>query len=353
VLIYNLDNPRPTAWSDLAGERVAVLEHSGLAAALGPLRAQHPEVVWETVALASTEALISQVSDGTRDYAIVAANDADAARNGYLNFERGFPLPVRLELAWAFPAGQDALRAQADTFLAEIGRDGTLRRLVERYFNFAQVPRFDAGAFLERMRALLPQYRAVFQYGQQVTGIEWRLLAAIAYQESQWDVQAVSETGVRGIMQLTEDTARQIGVNDRMDVPDSVLGAARYLRQLKDKLPARIGEPDRTWLALAAYNIGTAHLEDARILAQKQKTDPDSWAAVRKALPLLAQPEYYEDAKFGYARGGMPVAFVERVRAYYDILLAQQPDARPRLRAWSNAIELAPGRSDLPTLGTR
>jgi membrane-bound lytic murein transglycosylase F len=154
-------------------------------------------------------------------------------------------------------------------------------------------------------------------------------------------------------MQLTEDTARQLGVDDRMDVPDSVLGAARYLRQLKDKLPARIGEPDRTWLALAAYNIGTAHLEDARILAQKQKTDPDSWVAVRKALPLLAQPEYYEDAKFGYARGGMPVAFVERVRAYYDILLAQQPDARPRLRAWSNAIELSPSRPDLPTLGTR
>ena len=150
-----------------------------------------------------------------------------------------------------------------------------------------------------------------------------------------------SETGVRGLMQLTEETAKHLGGVDRLNPQDSVLAAARYFHDLKDRLPARIAEPDRTWLALAAYNIGIAHLEDARILAQKQKLSADTWSAVKKTLPLLALPEYYEDTKFGYARGGMPVAFVDRVRAYYGILLAQEPPLKPRLKMLSDVVDPA------------
>ena len=138
-----------------------------------------------------------------------------------------------------------------------------------------------------------------------------------------------------------------------MDVEAGVFAAASNLRSLKDKLPHRIPEPDRTWLALAAYNIGIGHLEDARVLAQKQKTSPDSWTAVSRALPLLALPEFYEDAKFGFARGEMPVAFVERIRAYYDILVALQPSLRPRLRMFSASGEPPPMRLDEPTLGRK
>jgi membrane-bound lytic murein transglycosylase F len=135
-------------------------------------------------------------------------------------------------------------------------------------------------------------------------------------------------------MQITEETARHLGVPDRLDPKASTFGAARYLANLKAKLPARIAEPDRTWLALAAFNVGVAHLEDARVLAQKQKMNPDAWADVKKALPLLALPEFHVDAKYGYARGGMPVIFVDRVRAYYDILLRHEKPFRPRLRAY-------------------
>ena len=353
VLICNTDSFRPASWADLAGSSVAVVEGIGLAVALARVRDAHPEILWNPLALASTEALIRQVSDGAIDYAIVASNDAEASRNVYLNFERAFAVAGKQELVWAFPPTQSALRDQVNAFFADLKRDGTLQRLIERYFTYAQMPRLDAGVFQQRMKTVLPQYRTLFQHAQDVTGIEWRLLAAIAYQESQWDTQATSETGVRGLMQLTEDTARHLGVVDRLDPQAGVLAAAKYLRGLKDKLPARILEPDRTWLALAAYNIGIAHLEDARVLAQKQKASPDSWVAVSRALPLLALPEFYEDAKFGYARGGMPVAFVERVRAYYDILLAHQPSLRPRLRMFSASGEPPPARSDEPTLGRK
>lgn len=353
VLVYNVDSFKPESWADLAGVTVGVLEGSGFTAVFAKLRAEHPEVRWQVVALPSAQGLIGQVSDGGLEYAVVASNEAEAARNVYLNFERAFAVAKKQDLVWAFPASQASLRDQVDAFFARLRRDGTLQRLVERYFTFAQVPRLDAGVFHDRVKTLLPDYRPLFQRAQEETGIEWRLLAAMAYQESQWDPQAVSETGVRGLMQLTEDTARHLGAVDRLDPQASVLAAARYLRGLKDKLPGRIAEPDRTWLALAAYNIGIGHLEDARVLAQKQKRSPDSWRAVKQALPLLALPEYYEEAKYGYARGGMPVAFVDRVRAYYDILLAQQAPLRPRLRMFSAIGDLPTARSDEPTLGKK
>jgi membrane-bound lytic murein transglycosylase F len=189
----------------------------------------------------------------------------------------------------------------------------------------------------ERARTALPQYRQLFREAQEKTGIDWRLLAALAYQESKWDPAATSETGVRGFMQITEDTAKHLGITNLLDPGQNVLAGARYLGVLKGKLPARIQEPDRTWLALAAYNIGLGHLEDARVLAQRQGLDPDHWSNVKKVLPLLALPEHYERAKLGYARGGMPVAFVDRVRGYYDVLLAREAPLQPRLRLFADA----------------
>ncbi len=334
VVIYNIDELKPKSWSELVGHSVGVAEGAPPAFAIAALRAAYPEIAWEAQA-PSSDALIGQVSDGTLSYAVVDSNEADALRNVYLGFDQAFAAAGKHELVWAFPADQRMLRDAANAFFAKAKRDGMLARLIERNYARATVPRIDAGVFHERIKSLLPQYRATFERAQDASGIDWRLLAAIAYQESQWNASATSETGVRGLMQLTEDTAQRMGVVDRLDPQESTVAAARYLRELKDKLPGRIGEPDRTWIALAAYNIGVAHLEDARILAQKQKLDPDAWSAIRKTLPLLALPEYHEAAKYGYARGGMPIAFVNRVRAYYDILLAQQPESHPRLRMQS------------------
>jgi membrane-bound lytic murein transglycosylase F len=343
VLIYNAEGFRPASWKDLAGQTVVYREASGLEAAIAAARNAHPEVDFTAVALPSAAALVAQVSDGRIGYAIVASDVAALSRNAYLGYEVAFPVGGRRELGWAVMPGVPALRDELDAFFDRLRRSGALQRLADRYFTFVrQVPRIDAAVFQERIRTMLPDYRRLFQAAQEQTGLEWRLLAAIAYQESQWDPLATSETGVRGIMQITEDTARHLGILDRLDPGESIAAAARYIRDLKDKLPARIAEPDRTWLALAAFNIGLGHLEDARVIAQKQKLNPDSWSDVKKALPLLALPEYYEQARNGFARGGMPVAFVDRVRAYYDVLLAQQPAYVPRLRAASGFAPAEP-----------
>jgi membrane-bound lytic murein transglycosylase F len=338
VLIYNRDGFKPASFADLEGATVAYPEGTGLDAQLAAARVAHPEVAWKAVDVPSSDALIAQVADGTIDYAVVPSNDAAVAQNVYLDFAVAFPAGPRRLLAWSVAPGQKALRDAVDVFLGKLRGDGMLARYAERYFAPVQrVERVDGEVFRERIKTLLPTYRREFELAQAASGVDWRLLAAVAYQESKWDPFAASGTGALGLMQLTEETGRQLRVADRLDARASIGAAGRYLRDLKSKLPARIGEPDRTWLALAAFNLGVAHLEDARILAQKQKLNPDLWSDVRKALPLLAQPEYYADAKYGYARGGMPVAFVDRVRAYYDILLRAEPPFQPRLRLTADA----------------
>jgi membrane-bound lytic murein transglycosylase F len=352
VVIYNRDGYKPARWSDLDGETVAYADDdAAFAPEIAAARAAHPTIGWQQLA-APTETLISQVSDGTLSYAIVGSIAAAVARNIYLDFDVGFPAGGTHQVAWAVNPRYAKLRGELDAFIARLRDNGTLARLVERYIPAgSQIPRIDAEVLHERVRTVLPQYRALFHDAQERTGVEWRLLAAIAYQESQWDPSATSETGVRGFMQLTEDTAKRLGVRNLLDPAENVLAASRYLRELKDKLPARIGEPERTWMTLAAFNIGLGHLEDARILAQKQRLNPDLWSDVKKVLPLLALPEYFAQAKLGYARGGMPVAFVDRVRAYYDVLLAQELPHWPRLRRFTDAPERELARLERESVG--
>jgi membrane-bound lytic murein transglycosylase F len=174
---------------------------------------------------------------------------------------------------------------------------------------------------MAQMRERLPEFRPLFEQASERTGLDWRLLAAVSYQESHWNPRAVSPTGVRGLMMLTNRTARQLGIEDRNDPRQSVSGGARYLRSMIERLPERIEHPDRLWLALAAYNIGLGHLEDARVLTERQGGDPDRWADVRGRLPLLTQKKYFSQTRFGYARGYEAANYVENIRTFYEILV--------------------------------
>jgi transglycosylase-like protein with SLT domain len=173
--------------------------------------------------------------------------------------------------------------------------------------------------FDDDVRALLPRYQPLFKEAGERCGIDWRLLAAMAYQESNWNPKARSPTGVRGMMMLTEDTADELDVN-RENPAESISGGAMYLQQIRERLPPRIREPDRTWMALAAYNQGMGHLLDARELAVMLGRDPNRWQNVRAALPLLAQPRWFGKLRHGYAEGGDAVAYVANVSGYYDLL---------------------------------
>jgi membrane-bound lytic murein transglycosylase F len=275
----------------------------------------------ENPRLANGLELLERVSDHRSELAASDSTHFDLAASYYPDIAIAQELPGKVTYAWAFRPQDDAMRTQANTFIAKFVEDGGLAKVHDRYFgHIKRVNPIGASQFLRDMRATLPRYRSLFQEAQTVTGIDWRLLAALGYQESKWDPLATSYTGVRGIMMLTEETADRMKVKNRLDPKESILAGARYLAELADRLPPEIREPDRLWLALAAYNLGMGHLNGARQFAVGMNKDATSWYEMKKVLPLMARPEYYQRLKSGRARGGEAVIMVENVRTYYDIL---------------------------------
>ena len=264
---------------------------------------------------------LQMVTDGAADYAIVDANEFEFTRYAYPDATVAFALPDPRRLQWVVRADALDLAQAANGFFVAAKASGEIARIAAdasaeaRGFDYEDAHRFQAD-----ISARLPELQAMFEQAAQSTGLDWRLLAAVGYQESKWQRQAASADGARGIMMLTTDAASAVGVKDRLDQWQNILGGAKYLAQVIDTIPRRIGEPDRTWLALAAYNAGYGHLEDARVLAQMRGKNPDSWDDVRAQLPLLAQQAWYSRVKRGYARGWEPARFVEQVRQYLAVL---------------------------------
>lgn len=279
----------------------------------------------------SPEEVAPLLAAGSAEFAVTGSHVFDLLRATDPAIRQARVLGEAEQLAWAFPADTDpGLLRAASRFFRRIRADGTLARLVDRYYGHVdRLSDAERSQFLARRDEALAVYRDAFQAAQRATGIDWRLIAALGYQESRWDPLAVSPTGVRGFMMLTEDTATRLGLRDKLDARASILAGARYLRTLRDALPARIPEPDRTWMALAAYNQGPGHLEDARVLAQRSGGNPDVWVDVRQALPLLADEAFQWDLRHGPARGGEALALTEHVRAYHQMLLRLEPALGP------------------------
>lgn len=322
VLVRNENLAVPGQLSSLEAKRIQVVSDSAGAEQLRRLSRHLHKLEWQEIPTANPEDLLIRVSEGKADYAVAASNVVDIARNFYPNLAKGLPFGDTEQLAWAFPSDADPkLVRKAREFFNRIRADGTLKQVVDRYFGHVKrLDHNDLDNLYDSMRERLPAYRGLFQEAQDVSGIDWRLIAALAFQESKWDPLATSPTGVRGMMMLTSTTADRLKVTDRLDPRQSIVAGARYLRDIRDGLPARIAEPDRTWMALAAYNQGLGHLEDARVLAQRTNLNPDVWIAVRSILPMLSHTEVYETLKHGFARGGEAVALTENVRTFYDIL---------------------------------
>jgi len=331
-IVYNNLGLKPASISDLFGKRIEVIAGSSYVERLKQEKKQYPKLEWHEVKNMGIEDLLEKVANGEVDYSIADSHFIAMAQNFHPDLAVAFNLGKPEQLAWAFPKDVDPyLFEKAQAFFGRIRQDGTLQRLLDRYYGHVdRLNRIDVVTFLDKMNSTLPAYRRLFQQAQEITEIDWRLIAALGYQESHWDPLATSPTGVRGLMMLTGDTADHLGVSNRLDPKENVPAGANYFLTLKESLPDHIPEPDRTWIALASYNNGLGHVEDARILAQRKKLNPDSWTDLKKVLPLLSKSDYHTTVKHGYARGGEAVIFVENIRTYYDIMMKfEQPYKSP------------------------
>jgi membrane-bound lytic murein transglycosylase F len=321
-LVYRRGSKRPRGLEDLLGGRLEIAASSAHAALLEGLRIEQPLLTWIEDAHASAEELFRRVAEREIDYTVADSHQFELLRHFYPDLGVAFSIGSTNEVAWALPKDSADLREKVAGYFAEIEATGQLQKILNRY-QFASTD-FDyvgSRAFVRHFATRLPQYREFFHEAELATGIDWRLLAAVAYQESHWNPSAVSPTGVRGIMMLTETTAQAMQVANRDDPRASIIGGARYFSGAMRKVPARISEPDRTWLAVAAYTAGFGHVEDARILTQFQGADPDDWEAVRERLPLLSDEQWYRRVERGYAPGHQIVSYVDNVRRYYEILM--------------------------------
>jgi len=322
-VVYRSGNPAPSDIGNLQGV-LHVVAGSSHAERLVKLRRRFPALTVEENQDLDSDQLLNLVWERAIDYTVVNSNELAINRRYYPELRVAFDLGDPLQLAWAFSRGDDdSLIEAAQRYFTKLQKNGRLAQLIERYyghvgdFNYVETRRY-----LKHIQERLPRYRRWFVEAGAQTGIDWRLLAAVGYQESHWNPMAVSPTGVRGIMMITQDTMKQLGLSaSRVDAQTSILGGAAYVKQIREMISEQIQEPDRTWMALASYNVGYGHLEDARILAERNGANPDRWVDIKEYLPLLSKRKWYVQTKNGYARGREPVEYVENIRDYYDILM--------------------------------
>ena len=313
-------NQRPKTIADLTG-RLMVSEGAGHSAQVAMLSASAPGLTTEITNSFDAEDLLFQVASGELDYTIASSSLVAINERYYPQIRTAFDIGEPEDVVLAFKRQTDhSLYDAVEAYLARIsGKE--LARLHDRYYGHVEeLDYFSAVQVANHMQSRLPRFRSLFATSGERHGIDWRLLAAISYQESHWDPSALSYTGVRGLMMLTNDTALRYNVANREDPAQSIEGGARVLADLLKEVPPEVPEPDRTWMALAAYNQGLGHLLDARRLTAARGGDNLHWVDVRDTYPLLSRPRWAGKTKYGFARGREAVDFVANIRAYLDII---------------------------------
>ena len=322
-VVCRRDNVQPETLAQLARvDDVAVIADSSYAELLRRLEDQgYPVPDWRAVEGTTTEKLLHRVWRRELDCTVADSNIVDINRRYFPELLTPMNLSREQQLGWVMRPDARALDAAITRWMEDFRASGRLADLREKYYGFfAKFDYVDLRVLIRRTDERFPRYRRWFRAAAREHGLPFTLLAAQGYQESHWNPRAESPTGVRGIMMLTRTTAREVGVRDRLDPRQSIFGGAAYMARMKRRFVDAVKEPDRTYLALAAYNVGRAHLHDAQRLARQRGMSPHHWRDIKKVLPLLAEPRHYRRLKYGYARGREPVRYVRRIREYRHVL---------------------------------
>lgn len=288
---------------------------------LTALRQRHPGISWQVLTAYNAEDLLQMVWNRSLPLTVVDSNIMAMNHHYYPELTVLMNLGASRQLTWATdPRNRHLIQAMHDWF----GLDSTrqkIKGLIDHYYSHLESFDYvDLARYRRRIKVRLPKYRPHFEAAAKKYKLDWRIVAAMAYQESHWNPKAKSYTGVRGIMMLTRETAETMGIDNRLDVKSAIFAGTRYLARLHRQVGDAVPEPDRTLMALAAYNIGFGHVQDARSLARRLGKPDDSWHGIRSVLPLLQQKKYYRSLEHRYARGKEAVIYVDRIRTYYRML---------------------------------
>jgi membrane-bound lytic murein transglycosylase F len=327
--IVHKNNPEIQSLEDLEGQTVHVRNNTSYHRRLLELRQSGVDVRVRLHKNVPTEELFRQVAENEIDVTVADTNVALLNRRYYPDAQMRFQISNQQSIGWAVRKGDRQLRRVINRFFKRVKEDGTFERIYYKYYSYVEIfDYFDLKKFHERIQTRLPRYERIIRRESRRYGFDWRLMAAVIYQESHFNPRAVSYTGVRGLMQLTLDTASDVGVANRLDPEESIVGGLKYLDMLRHRFDDVTGF-DRMLFALASYNVGYGHVRDAQAIAARKGRNPNKWADLKQTLPLLRYPKYYRQTAYGYARGTEPVRYVKRILTYYDILRRSGLTYRP------------------------
>lgn len=285
----------------------------------------YPDMSWTINNDLNTTDLIELVAQNKIQCTIADSILYNIERRYHTEIQNKYTLAKESQLAWMLNKNNNELKQAVNDWFEQYKEENELSYMLEKYYGYVEIFDYvDIHKFLKRIETRLPKYKEYFIDAATKNGLQASLLAAQSYQESHWNPKAKSPTGVRGIMMLTQPVAKSLGVTSRLDAKQNIYAGAKFQAKMK-KMVEHVSEPDRTWLALAAYNVGRGHFRDAQGLARKLNKNPDRWYDMKEVLPLLSQKKYYKDLRYGYARGNEPVRYVTRIRGY-DALLHRHFD---------------------------
>jgi membrane-bound lytic murein transglycosylase F len=326
LLVYKSGGNRPRVVDDLVARDIIVVAGSVHVELLTALKEELPELSWREIHAADSLELMQLITHDKAELAIVDSREFSTQQTLFPRVVAAMEIGHVTPVVWYLPRTEQAESAliTANQFIERATKSGFLTELKQQHFDrYNNVTRVGSLTFQRKIRDDLPKWRSLLEEIAAEYQMDWRLLAAMAYQESHWNPNARSHTGVRGMMMLTQATAAELGVDDRTDVRQSLRGGARFFKDLLRRLPSDILEPDRTSMALAAYTIGMGHLEDARVITERSGGDPHLWLSVRAQLPKLQNPEFFSLTKFGFAEGATAVTYVDNIRHYEGMLALQ------------------------------
>ena len=312
----------PRALNDMVGLNIMVSEKSSFQDSLERIKRKLPKFDFNTTEEFSTIELLAKVEAQEIDCTVADSHVFMLSQRYYPELISTLRLSEQINLGWILRKGDDSLSESLFHWLNAYERSGEMAELTSYYYDYLKIFDYvDTKVAHKRIKTILPKYEEYFKEAGAIYNIPWMILAAQSYQESHWNPKAKSYTGVRGMMMLTRVTAKEMGVKDRLNVRESILGGAKYLSQLRDNFSDTLEGTNLLAFSLASYNIGLGHIYDAQELAKKLNKNPNSWNDLKEILPLLSQKKYYKNLKHGKARGSEPVYYVDAIRQYYDLIV--------------------------------
>jgi membrane-bound lytic murein transglycosylase F len=307
---------------ELAGKTITVQKHTAFVTRLQNIEEEiGSNIVIVEDSLAGVEQLVSMVASGEIDYTVCDENVAKLYARHYTNLDVSVPVSFRQNIAWAVRKDAIRLKEYLDNWLNEFQNTDQYKQLQVKYYSAERSALRSRNSYHSLTKGRISPFDDIIKREAASKNWDWRLIASIIYQESQFDTAASSWAGASGLMQLMPETALSFGVEDATNPEQNIRGGIKLLSWLDSQLKSEIPEPEeRLKFVLAAYNVGLGHIKDAQRLAHKYGKDPFRWSNnVDFFLLNKSLAKYYSDpvVKWGYARGREPYEFVASVLNNY------------------------------------